>query len=49
MFGPIEILIVCIIGVVAIGLPVAALVVLWMVYKKLSHIEALVEKTPPGN
>jgi hypothetical protein len=39
-----ELLISCVVGLLSIGLPVAVLVLLGMIYSKLKHIEALLQK-----
>jgi hypothetical protein len=39
-----ELLISCVVGLLSIGLPVAVLVLLWMIYGKLKRIEALLQK-----
>lgn len=42
--GIVELLITCFVGLLGIGLPVAVLVVLYLVYKKLEHIEQLLDR-----
>jgi hypothetical protein len=42
--GIVELLISCVVGLLSIGIPVTILVLLWMIYSKLKHIEALLQK-----
>jgi len=41
--GVVELLISCVVGLLSIGLPVAMLVLLFMIYNKLKSIEALLK------
>lgn len=41
--GAVELLISCVVGLLSIGLPVAVLVLLFMIYNKLKSIEALLK------
>jgi hypothetical protein len=43
-FGIAELLISCVVGLLSIGLPVAILVLLGMIYGKLKRIEDLLQK-----
>lgn len=42
--GVVEILVSCVIGLLSLGLPVAMLVLLFMIYGKLKSIEDLLQK-----
>lgn len=42
--GVIEVLIGCFAGLIGLGLPVAMLVFLYMIYNKIKHIEELLKK-----
>jgi hypothetical protein len=41
--GAVELFISCVVGLLSIGLPVAILVLLFMIYNKLKSIEALLK------
>jgi hypothetical protein len=43
-FGAVEIIVSCIVGLIGIGLPVAVLVFLYMIYNKVKSIEELLKK-----
>jgi len=45
--GVVELLISCVVGLLSIGLPVAILVSLFMIYNKLKSIEALLKNKGP--
>ncbi len=42
--GVVEVIISCLVGLISIGLPVAVLVLLYMIYNKIKHIEDLLKK-----
>ena len=42
--GPIELLISCVIGLLSLGLPVAILVFLYVIYNKIKAIEEMLKK-----
>ena len=42
--GPIELLISCVIGLLSLGLPVAILVFLYIIYNKVKEIEEMLKK-----
>jgi hypothetical protein len=42
--GLVEILISCIVGLIGIGLPIAILVFLYMIYNKVKNIEEMLKK-----
>ena len=42
--GPIELLISCVVGLLGLGLPVAMLVFLYVIYNKVKTIEELLKK-----
>jgi hypothetical protein len=42
--GPVELLISCVIGLLSLGLPVAMLVFLYMIYNKVKAIEEMLKK-----
>jgi hypothetical protein len=42
--GVAEIVISCIVGLISLGLPVAILVFLYMIYNKVKHIEELLKE-----
>jgi hypothetical protein len=43
-FGVVEIILSCVFGLIGIGLPVAVLVFLYMIYNKVKSIEELLKK-----
>ena len=43
-FGILEVIISCLAGLLVIGLPIAVLVFLWVIYKKLQGIEETLKK-----
>lgn len=43
-FGPVEVIISCIFGLIGVGLPVAMLVFLYMIYNKVKSIEEFLKK-----
>jgi hypothetical protein len=45
--GVVELLISCVVGLLSIGLPVAMLTLLFMIYNKLKSIEALLKNNTP--
>jgi hypothetical protein len=42
--GLVEILLTCVVGLISVGLPVAMLVFLYMIYNKVKNIEELLKK-----
>jgi hypothetical protein len=42
--GPVELLISCVIGLLSLGLPIAMLVFLYMIYNKVRAIEEMLKK-----
>jgi len=42
--GVVEIIVSCVVGLIGIGLPVAVLVFLYMIYNKIKSIEELLKK-----
>jgi hypothetical protein len=42
--GAVELFISCLVGLLSLGLPVASLVLLWLIYAKLKQIEALLHQ-----
>ena len=42
--GPVELLISCVIGLLSLGLPVAILVFLYVIYNKIKAIEEMLKK-----